>query len=87
MLQLSKEDELSYRNEVFMKKEIIKRIMDVVLFFVIVFALLNVSMYFGLIKKEPALPTALAVTAAWSLWKVIKYFLDRRIERMESEDE
>lgn len=68
------------------KKMITEAAMSVILFLVIVFALLKVCMYLGVIRNEPALPTALAITAGWSVWKVIKHFWDRRIEKPESEE-
>lgn len=68
------------------KSMLTRAAMDVILFFVIVFAMLNVCMYFRIIEKGPAWPDALIITAIWSVWKVIKYFWDCRIQKMESEE-
>lgn len=68
------------------KSMLIRAAMDVILFFVIVFAMLNVCMYFRIIEKGPAWIDALIITAVWSVWKVIKYFWNCRIRKMESEE-
>lgn len=68
------------------KSMAIRAAMDVILFFVIVFAMLNVCMYFKIIEKGPVWRDTLIITVIWSLWKVIKYFWDCRIKKMESEE-